>query len=1602
MNNFTSVEPKEEASTPDFSLIGVGTSAGGLEALKSFISLLPNKLGASYVLIQHLEPSHKSILVDILSRHTVLKVISIADGMVIETGNIYVLPSGKNLSIENGIFRLSNQSSEETTSQQIDIFFRSLAECFREKAIAVILTGTLNDGSCGIKLIKENGGMVIAQSPETAEFPEMPENAIKTGYVDLILDLPQIPDAIEKYLEHAYISGNLALKNLDELEQILTIVKAAANYDFRFYKKNTLIRRILRRMGLKNIESMNAYANLIQENPAEALQLFKDLLIGVTEFFRDEEVWKKLQNDVFRKIIKALPDNSPIRVWIPGCSSGEEAYSVAIILYELFEEYNRPFNAQIFATDIDENAIANARTGIFPAIISEKVSKERLRRFFTIEENGFRINRTIRESIIFAAQNLISDAPFSDLDFISCRNLLIYLDPEIQKSIIDLFSFSLRDGGYLLLGCSETVGYKNDLFECVSKKLRIYKLTGNKRGERLRDSAYAAHLYSSRMRRRENKPSPFQQSLESIMHTQLLRRYAPAAVIINNRSQIVYFYGQTERYLNLPKNEPNFDVIAMAREGIKNRLRTALHKAQKENTTVQISGIQVSRSNKSCSVKIDILPLSENGISEGMFLISFADEELLKMEHCVNCSSSANEEPLVKQLEQELNETREDLQNTIEELETSNEELKASNEEMMSMNEELQSTNEELETSKEELQSLNEELNSVNSQLRSKVEELEIANNDIINFINCTDVATVFLDRNSIIRKFTPAARQLFSLIPSDIGRPIDDLNNRLKEHNLSSSIDRVLKTLVAESKEIESSDGKFFIRNINPFRTEDDRIDGVIITFVDVTEIKENQLALKASEKRLIESNNLLKVILHHTHFLSAYLDTDFNYILVNHAFAKNFNQPEDFFPGKNHFIQYPNAEYKAIFTEVVATGQPYFVQGKPFVFAHQPERGLTYWDWSLIPVKNETGQVSSLVFTLVDATSRIKAEIMAKEETKKKNQILESIKDGFFSLNSKFKITYFNLAAEKILGIKAEQAIGKTIKQVFPKEFLSIFEKQLCEAHDQMQPNHYEAATGNNENIEWFEVRTYPFSDGVTVYFSDITEAKKAQQKIQEQAQALQLAQKIAQVGSWQWDIRQNQISWSDEIFSIYGLKREETTESPEILLSKYVHPEDLEKVQELRRQIDQNRPITPCEFRIIRPDGELRTIWGVPGNLIRDEAGNPFKISGIVHDVTERKKLEIERLQLEKMANRNQKIEALGALAGGIAHNFNNFLCGIFGNIELALYDSNPVKKEAFLKTALSSMEPARALTRQLITFARGGEPELVNAEIMPCIVEAAQFGLTGSNIKLKTSSGSLHPCLFDPGQIGQVINNLVLNSRQAMVNGGEIEIHAANFKVDRESGISLPPGEYVKISFSDNGPGISEKFAANIFDPFFSTKQGNQGLGLAISYSIIARHGGMIMIDSSHKPGCAFNIFLPKAVKRDRLNSKAPERTDYQLSGKILVMDDEEIIRDILFEMLSGMGFEVKAVTDGQQVIEELSDSRNTYRALILDLTVPGKMGGKETCEIIRNSGKTLPVFAASGYAADPVIKSPEKFGFDGSIAKPFSMSALKDLLAPFFH
>ena len=682
-------------------VVGIGASAGGLEAFKIFFEKMPMNTEMAFVMIPHLDPGHKSLMVEIIGRYTNMPVLQVEDGMNIEPDHVYIVPPNRNLTIDEGILVLSEIPRNRGINLPVDIFFRSLAISQKERAIGVILSGTMRDGAMGLKDIKEHGGLVIAQSPETAQHDGMPRSAIDTGMVDFVLPIEEMPEAIMKFISHPYIHGESGPEDPDELNQVLAIVRTRTGHDFRCYKRNTLVRRTERRMGLRQIERMWDYVKLLKNDPKELDDLLKDLLIGVTGFFREEQVWEKLRAEILPSMIGNRKAEEPIRVWIPGCSTGEEAYTIALLIHDTFEKTNKHFNAQIFATDIDVEAISVARRGIYPETIAANVPKEYLKKYFTLEDDEYHVLRRVRESVVFAEQNLVGDAPFSNLNLISCRNLLIYLNPDIQKKIIELFHFSLMEDGCLILGNSETIGYHTDLFETFSKELRIYRRVGTKM-ERMPIPVmgYSPRYHWDPSESRSKLP---RNDISKLMQTQLLKQFAPAAVLIDKNYEILNLFGETTRFLDLPQGDPVMELTSMVKEGLRLKLRGAIHRVSQNNETVTVNDARVKRDHRYYHVSVTVNPVREKDMQDTLYLITFQDKPLSEPETEKPEDLSLAEENLVKQLEAELMDTREDLQNTIEELETSNEELKASNEEMMSMNEELQSSNEELETSKEEL-----------------------------------------------------------------------------------------------------------------------------------------------------------------------------------------------------------------------------------------------------------------------------------------------------------------------------------------------------------------------------------------------------------------------------------------------------------------------------------------------------------------------------------------------------------------------------------------------------------------------------------------------------------------------------------------------------------------------------------------------------------------------------------------------------------------------------------------------------------------------------------------------------------------------------------
>ncbi len=867
-NETTQVEAAAEQAAPEgnFPIVGIGASAGGLAAFEAFFST--GTLAGSnmaFVLVQHLAPNHASILTELVQRYTCMTVFEVEDGMVVKPGCVYIIPPNRDMALINGTLQLLEPSAPRGQRLPIDFFFRSLAQDQHERAIGIVLSGTGSDGTVGARAIKSEGGMVMVQTPESTEFDGMPRSVIATGLADYNLPPDEMADQLIAYAAHAagrttHPDTVSAPKTETAMKKIFVLLRAQTGHDFSNYKPSTISRRIERRMAVHQIESIDSYVKQLQRNPAEVEALFNDLLIGVTNFFRDPEAFQLLEDKVIPKIFADKHANDVIRVWTTGCSSGEEAYSLAILLVERMDVLKQSFAVQIFATDIDSRAIASARAGRYPASIADDISPERLARFFTVEPDGsaYRIHKGIRDMLIFSEQNLIKDPPFSKLDLISCRNLLIYLDAELQKKIIPLFHYALKPGGMLFLGTSEGTGEFDTLFSVLDRKAKLYERRDEIPGQRA-----TRHLIlppvtatqATRMVRSEAKTAfPIKQPLRELTEQSLLQQVIAAGVLVNGHGDILYLHGRTGMFLEPTPGEAGINnILKMAREGLRPDLTATLHKATGTRDTVHCPGVSVKTNGHFTTVNLTVRPVTTGaGASPESPLYLVILEEAAPSEVSGPTPDTEGFNPLtvdarIAALTQELRVKEEYLQSSNEELESSAEELKSSNEEMQSVNEELQSTNEELETSKEELQSVNEELSTVNTELQIKVLDLSRANNDMNNLLAGTGVGTIFVDHQLRIMRFTPAAAPIINLIPGDIGRPIAHfVSNLVGYHSLVADVKTVLETLVPKEVDVRVAENSWYAMRIQPYRTLDNVIEGAVITFAEITEIVQARETLR------------------------------------------------------------------------------------------------------------------------------------------------------------------------------------------------------------------------------------------------------------------------------------------------------------------------------------------------------------------------------------------------------------------------------------------------------------------------------------------------------------------------------------------------------------------------------------------------------------------------------------------------------------------------------------------------------------------------------------------------------------------------------------
>ena len=854
--------PKEEKDHPQsslnqFPIVGIGASAGGLEALEQFFENMPKENGMAFVVIQHLDPNHVGIMPELLQRITTMNVIQARDGLKVKPNCVYVIPPNKSMSLLKRALHLFDPVESRGLRLPIDIFFRSLADEIQEKSIGVILSGMGSDGSLGVKAIKEKNGIVLVQDPESAKFDGMPRSATAAVIVDIVAPAEDLPVKLINFLKFSPSVKNdhdVENKNKSNLDKIIILLRDQSGNDFSQYKKNTLFRRVERRKVLHQIDKIQNYVRFLQENPKEVEILFKELLIGVTSFFRDAPVWEMMKETVFPSLISDLPDGYVLRAWVPGCSTGEEAYSLAIVFKEAVEKIKTHKNLTlwIFATDLDNDAIEIARKGAFSKNIAADVSSERLSRFFSADAEGYKVNSTIRDMVVFAPQNVIKDPPFTKLDFLSCRNMLIYMEAELQKKLMALFNYSLNPGGIMLLGTAETIGTHKEGFEEIDAKLKIYKRTVSLMGSELID--FPSSVYSPKSILIEKKISPKTvENIQAIANQILLQRFAPASVLVNEKGDILYITGRTGKYLEPVAGKANWNIHAMAREGLQQVLPGVFRKAQQTFDPIILRNIKIGTNGGTQFVDVTVQKIENPDTIRGMVLVVFADVPVITEPEVVESNTGKRKSTgRVKELETELQRSFEELQSLREEMQTSQEELKSTNEELQSTNEELQSSNEELMTSKEEMQSLNEELQTVNVELQSKITDFVRANDDMKNLLNSTEIATLFLDKELNIRRYTDQVTNIFKLRNADIGRPFTDLVSDLNYPEIEIHSRQVIKTLISVEEATKTHDGRWFNVRIMPYRTLDDRIDGLVITFIDVTLSKKLEIELKELNEEL------------------------------------------------------------------------------------------------------------------------------------------------------------------------------------------------------------------------------------------------------------------------------------------------------------------------------------------------------------------------------------------------------------------------------------------------------------------------------------------------------------------------------------------------------------------------------------------------------------------------------------------------------------------------------------------------------------------------------------------------------------------------------
>ncbi|MHB1567441.1 MAG: CheR family methyltransferase [Acidiferrobacter sp.] len=1630
-----------------FPIVGIGASAGGLEAFTQLLRHLPADTGMGFVLVQHLAPTHPSALVHLLSSHTAMPVREAVDNRRVMPDHVYIISPNTILRIVNGILKVQAREQVAVVSYAIDTLLESLAHDRGEQAIGVILSGNASDGTLGLEAIKAHGGITFVQD-DSAQYNSMPHSAIAAGCVDCVLSPESIAQELARMARHPYIAphdpsvaepslrpvsptqipaapaGRPRLRVAQaeggpvvseaagkDFSTILRYVRNHTQVDFSAYKFATIARRVTRRMALNGMIGFEEYARFLRSDVHEIDRLYMDLLISVTGFFRDPEAFEALRREVFPTLLRSGRHERP-RVWVPGCSTGQEAYSLAMAFAEFSERTGPTCSLQIFATDLNEALVEKARIAFYPETIARDITPERLRRFFTAQEGGgYRVNKELRERIVFAHHNLLSDPPFSRLDLVSCRNLMIYLDSQAQKRVVSTFAYALKPDGFLFLGTSDSVGSAVGSFQALDKKHKIYK----KRSEGgmaaplpLPSADYGRKEVQSKTSALPPVAGPYTTLPELNVQREAdritVKRFAPPGVLINADLDVLQFRGSTSPLLGPPSSKARFNVLDMARGDFRLPLRSIIQRAKKEDQSVRRERVRVTIDDHTYPlINIEVIPLKN--VRDRHYLVLFepaAGERIVNPEMVAITDgappqgpdkprSTARQEGVrrIRQLERELAETRDYVQALQEQYETANEELQTSNEEAQSANEELQSTNEQLETSKEELDSANEELITINGEMVHRNTELSRLNDDLNNLYASVNLPILVFTRDLRIRSFTAPAAKLFNLLVSDVGQSINAIQHRLKCADLGPRTAAAIDTLSAQEYEIQDKDDNWYLARIQPYLTQDMKIDGAVLVLVDISALKrstiETRRALEYAEAMLRTARVPLVA-----------LRSDLGVNTANAAFYKAFNLSPAEVEGQSIFSLSNGAwdipELRTLLLEILPRDR--FLNDYQVVHEF-PALGRRTMILNARRMADTGESAEMIVLSIEDITEQQRSRESVRRSEVHFRRLFEAAQDGILILEpASGRIVDANPLITSLSGYTREELIGKELWQVGFFQDAAAYHNVLTQLRKtgsiRYEHLRLQGKDGQVHAIE-FVGNTYE-EDGAKVIqcnIRDVTVRMRTIEALRESEARFHAIADNVPVMIWMRnpDNRVTYFSrgWQEFVGGVDDKAKDDFWQAA-------IHPDDRARCLDEYTRAFASRKRFELKYRLQKHEGEYCLILDVGIPLM---VGNKFNgFIGSCIDITERE-------QIDNELSKSSKLESIGILAGGIAHDFNNLLTAIIGNIGLARLSVEPGGElfNSLIAAEYAGLR-ARDLAQQLLIFARGGAPVRRTVSLGGLLEAWIAFALRGSNIKVTfLIAPDLWRVDVDEGQLSQVINNLIINAQQAMPEGGVITVTAENVTHGADSGLPFT-GDYVRTAITDQGAGIPKEQVSKIFDPFFTTKLKGTGLGLATSYAIIKKHQGYLTVESEPGQGATFFVYLP-ASGRELARTPDKESAPRLESGKILFMDDEPMIRRFAAEALASFGYQIECVEDGNKAVEYYRRARERgepYDGVILDLTVPGGMGGKEAMQALLEVDPAVQAIVSSGYSNDPILANFRVYGFCGRIVKPYPIDELRDVVS----